>query len=212
MQKILVILLLATSYNSYSYVDLNLSYSYTKRKIEGIDPVTGDTDSDYGQAISTSSGYHVNWAWNIWEYTALEFNYSERNEHLVDDREVTDTDSGITIKEVDSLIKTTVQGIGIRQSFANRKSAIVPTISIGYAKLTTSGETKYTLNQLSVDYDITQIRDKEVYNSSYASFSLAFRITQLVRLTLMGKTVMPDFDTAQANNNLTYSAGLSWMF
>lgn len=212
MQKILLItILLISTSSAYSYVDLNLSYSYTKRRVEGVD-ASGKSDPDFGEALSTTSGYYINWAWYMWEYTALELNYSESDEKLKDDRQVVDSSSGLTIKEVNSLIKTTVQGIGIRQSFANRKAAFIPSLAIGYARLTTSGNTKYIVNESGTDYTLTYTRDKEVFNSSYVTLSLAIRITQLIRLTLTGKAVMPDMDTTQAENNLTYSAGFSWMF
>jgi hypothetical protein len=211
MQKIILILILATSFNAYSYVDLNLSYTFSERRIEATD-TSGNSNPDLGVAISTTRGVTANWAWYIWEYTAIEFNYSETDQILEDNRQVVDSASGITIKKVNSLVKTVVQGAGIRQSFANRKSAIVPSVSIGYAKLITSGDTRYTLSQAGTDYEVSLLRDKEVFNSGYASFSLAFRITQLVRLTLMAKTVVPDFKTEEAKNNLTYSGGLSWMF
>jgi hypothetical protein len=211
MRTILLIITLITSLNAFSYVDLNLSYTFSERRIEATD-ASGNNNPDLGVAISTTKGVSVNWAWYIWEYTALELNYSETDQLLEDNREVVDSASGITIKEVNSLVRTVVQGAGIRQSFANRKASIIPSISIGFAKLITSGDTRYTLNQAGTDYEVSLVRDREVYNSGYASFTLAFRITQLMRLTLMAKTVVPDFKTEEAKNNLTYSAGLSWMF
>lgn len=212
MQKILIIvIILISSSSAFAYVDLNLSYSYTKRRVEGVD-TSGSSDPDFGEAISTTSGYYVNWAWYVFDYTALELNYSESDERLKDDREVIDTASGLTIKEVNSVIKTTVKGVGIRQSFANRKSAFIPSLAIGYANLTTTGNTKYLISNAGTDYTLTYKRNKEVYNSSYITASLAIRLTELMRLTLSAKSVMPDMDTSQANNNLTYSAGFSWLF
>lgn len=211
MQRILLIVTMMTSFSAYSYVDLNLSYTFTQRRIEATNS-SGESDPDLGVAVSTTKGYTASWAWYIWEYTALEFNYSETDQILEDDRAVVDSSSGITIKNVNSLVKTTTQGVGIRQSLAGRKSAIIPSISIGYAKLITSGNTEYTLNQSGTDYELSLERDKEVYNSGYATFQLAFRFTKLMSLTLLAKSVFPDFKTEEAENNLTYSAGLSWMF
>ena len=207
--KILSLLIILISSNVYSYVDLNLSYTHSIRKVQAVET---DANPDPGEAITTSQGYSLNWAWFMWEYTALELNYASTTQKLLDDREAATSDASVTINKVDSTVITEVSGAGIRQAFASRKARIIPTIAIGYAKYTTSGTTKYTLNNSGTEEVIEIEQDKEVFNSSYASFSLRFRFTQLMGLTLAAKTVMPDFDTSQASNNVTYSAGLSWMF
>lgn len=206
----LILLLLFTSFSAKAYVDLNISYSFTKRKIEGIEDELSNEDP--GEAVTTTSGVSVTWAWYIWEYTALELNYSSSDERLTDNRETATSDSTITIKEIDSLVRTQVSGVGIRQSFASRKARIVPSLSIGYAQLTTSGETTYVLDNSGAEERLTIEKDKEVNNSGYVTFQLRFRLTQLMGLTLAAKSVMPDFDTEQAENNLIYSAGFSWAF
>jgi hypothetical protein len=208
--RILGLALLFISFNAFSYVDLNISYSFTKRKIEGIEDELSTQDP--GEAVTTTSGVSVNWAWYIWEYTALELNYSTSDERLQDNRETTTDDSSITIKEIDSIVRTQVSGVGIRQAFASRKARIIPSLSIGYAQLTTSGTTTYTLDSSGTEEDLTIEQDREVMNSGYVTFQLRFRLTQLMGLTLAAKSVMPDFDTDQAENNLTYSAGFSWVF
>jgi len=209
MKKYLVIFSLFISQASLAYVDLNLSYTHSVRKVEG---VVTTLEPEPGSAISTTDGYIVNWAWYMWEYTALELNYSRTSQRMQDDREFQTSDSSITIKKQDSTVITEVSGVGIRQSFANRKAAIIPSLSIGYAKYTTSGTTKYTLDVSGTEYSIESEQDKEVFSSSYASFSLRFQFTQLVGLTLSAKTVMPDFETKEAENNMTYAAGFSWIF
>lgn len=189
------------------YVDLNLGYSFSVRQVNGIET---DVNPDPGSAQTKSTGYTANWAWFIWEYTALEFNFSHTTERLVDDRQV--TDGSITIEKVDSTVITQVQGVGIRQSFASRKARIIPSLSIGYAQFSTSGKSVYTLNNGTTTADLEIQQDQEVFSSSYASVSFRFRFTDLMGLTIMAKTVMPDFETEQAENNVTYSAGLSWIF
>ena len=211
MYKFIFLLLFIMSFDAFSYVDLNLSYSFSRRRIEGVDN-NGDTDPSLGEAIVESKGYRVNWAWYIWDYTAIEFNYADRAERLLDDREVVDSESGITIKEVDSITRSLVYGVGIRQSFASRKAAIIPSISIGFAKLVTSGKTEYTFEQSGTEYVSTNKREKVESNSSYATVELAFRLTQLARITFGAKSVMENFEIEDADKNVTYSAGLSWMF
>lgn len=198
--------------SSWSYVDLNLSYTYSVRRINGVE-TEANPEPGYAEAIST--GYILNWAWFMWEYTAIELNYSSTTQRLLDKREVSAVDGNgdpFTIKQQDSTVVTEVSGVGIRQAFASRKSRIIPSLAIGYAKYTTYGTTKYTFDFNGTEGDIESEKDKEVSSSSYAAFSLRFRITQLMGLTLAAKTVMPDFDTSQASDNMTYSAGFSWMF
>lgn len=212
MRKMKAYLLLITFLSSsvYAYVDLGISYAFTKRKIQGAEIV--GSDEDPGQAITTTTRQGINWAWYIWEYTALELNYSQSTERLLDNRETGTSDNSVIIKQIDSTVVSTVQGAGIRQSFANRKSTFIPSISIGYAKLTVSGTTKYLLDVSGAEETLTLERDKETFNSSYATVQLKIRITQLMGLTLAAKTVMPDFETSEAENNLTYTAGFSWVF
>jgi len=208
--KIYLLLTIFTVNLAHAYVDLGINYSYTKRRIVGSEIV--GSDEDPGEAITTSQGQGINWAWYMWEYTALELNYSQSTERLLDNRESKTADDSITIKEIDSTVTSTVQGAGIRQSFANRKATFIPSLSIGYAKLTVSGKTKYLLDVSGTEQTITLERDKETFNSSYATFQLKVRITQFMGLTLAAKTVMPDFETSEADKNLTYTAGFSWVF
>lgn len=208
--KMYLLLTIFLTSNAIAYVDLGISYAYTKRRVEGAQIVGADEEP--GEAITTTSRQGINWAWYIWDYTALELNYSESTERLVDNRETATDDNTVTIKEIDSTVISTVQGAGIRQSFASRKSRFIPSISIGYAKLTVSGTTKYILDVNGTEETITLERDKETFNSSYATVQLKIRITQLMGLTFAAKTVMPDFETSEADKNLTYSAGFSWVF
>ncbi len=210
MKIAIIILTILFSSTSYSYVDLNLSYTYSLKRIEGVETVDND---DPGEAVSTSNGASITWAWYIWQYTALELNYGETTERLKDSRESTTSDESVTIKNLDSTLITKVSGVGIRQSFAGRKSSIIPSLSLGYAKYTTSGKTVYTLDiESEGEQEITLEREQKSFNSYYAAFSLKFRITQLMGLTLAAKTVLQDLDADKPSDNVTYSAGLSWVF
>ena len=207
MMKLLLIIFIMIPWQAYSYVDLNLGYSFSVRQINGVET---EANPEPGSAQTRSTGYSANIAWFLWEYTALELNFSHTTENLIDDRSV--SDGAITIEKVNSTVVTQTQGVGIRQAFASRKSRIIPTLSIGYAQFTTSGDTTYTLNDGSSEADLTIQQDQEVFSSSYAAFSLRFRLTELMGFTVAAKTVMPDFETDQAGDNITYTAGLSWIF
>lgn len=202
------------SLSASAYVDLSVNYSFTQRKIDGAEQV--DELSDPGQAKTTTEGWSINWGWYIWAYTALELNYSQSKERLVDDRQTATDDDSLVIKEIDSLVENEVMGVGLRQSFAGRKSLFIPSLAVGYARLTQSGRTSYLVEEddgTTVTQDKLSLnRDKEVFNSSYITASLRIRFTELIGLSLSAKSVMPDFDTTKAGDNLTYSAGFSWVF
>jgi hypothetical protein len=206
MKKLLILLIF--SFNSYSYVDLGLNYSFSRSVVDGIN-IEEDEDQ---KATSTIETLTVNWAWYIWEYTAMELNYSKSSRRLVDDREYETDDATIKVIKQDSVSYTEVAGIGIKQSFANRKSFFIPSISIGYAKMITSGERNVLFEVAGNEVPASDPIDKEEFNSSYVGAELRFRLTKLIGITLSARSVMPDFETDKLEDNLTYSAGFSWVF
>lgn len=208
MKKLLLICLCLNSTFIYAYVDFNLSYTLSQRRVDGVE---SDSDPNPGAAKTTSAGYTINWAWYIWRYTALEFNYSQTNERLKDDRRSTD-DGTTTILEVDSNVITKVAGVGLRQSFGTRKSAILPSLSAGFAQYTTSGEREIIFDVSGTRQRFKTREDEQVFSSGYVSLGVRFRLTELMGLTFSARSVMPEFDLAQAANNVTYSAGFSWIF
>ena len=208
----LVLFLFIIYFQAEAIVDLNISFTSSVQKVDGIES-PGSTE-DPGEAVATTEGFNVILAWYVFTYTAVELNYSQNTERLEDDRvSSTGGSSGtISVNKIESVVRTKVQGIGLRQALASRKSRIIPSIAVGYAQLTTTGETTYTLSDSGVTDELTILSDEETQNSGYVSFVLRFRITELMGLTLMARSVMPDFDSSQADQNLFYSAGISWIF
>ena len=196
---------------AFGYVDFSLNYSFSRSVMEETQDPT-DPDNDPGKAISTTEGYSAAWAWYIWEYTAVELNYSRSNNRVKDNRETATADATITIISVDSNVITTVSGVGIRQSFAHRKARFIPSISIGFAEFVTTGDTVYEIDNNGTPHRLTLERDTQKQSSSYATIQLRIRLTELMGISLAAKTVMPEFDTSKAENNVTYSAGFSWVF
>lgn len=195
--------------SAIAYVDLSVNYTFSQRKIEGAEV---EINQDPGEAVTRTEGWSINWGWYLWGYTAIEFNYSNSKERLIDDREVATDDASITILKIDSLVETEVIGAGIRQAFASKESLFIPSIAVGYAKFITSGSTVYTIDDGTDVEDLNIERDKEVANSSYITAQLRIRLTKLMGFTFAAKSVMPDFDTSVMTDNLIYSAGFSWVF
>ena len=206
---ILLILTLAT--NLHAYVDLQLGFSFSNRRVEAID-AEGNVDENGGEATSSSRGVNINWAWYLWEYTALELNYAESEEIIEDSRVRASSDGAITFNNVRSTVKTKTQGVGVRQTFAPRSSRLIPSLSVGYARYITSGDTFYKYTSGGIDSETTIESEEEITNSSYATATLAIRVTKLMRVTLSARTVVPGVDFNEADKNITYSGGLSWVF
>lgn len=211
MKVVFLFLSLLIAGDAYSYVDLSLSYSQSTRRVEGVET---DLNPDPGDAITTSKGYSVNWAWYLWDRLAIEVNYGSSSERIVDDRSVSQISDGktTTINQLDSVIETETIGAGLKLAFADRKAVIIPSLSLGYAKYKTSGKATYDITIDGTDIIFEQEEDEETFNSSYAQASIRFRFTEYIGLTIAAKTVMPDFETSEAANNITYQAGLSWVF
>ncbi|MCT4641742.1 MAG: hypothetical protein N4A33_05540 [Bacteriovoracaceae bacterium] len=205
-----VLLFILSMSSALCYVDLGVNYSYSKRKVDGVE-VNGSMN---GQAVSESATISANWAWYIWSYTALEFNYSKTKGQIVDTRqiEITDGSDTFTIKKSVTKTQTEVKGVGIRQSFAKKTAKIVPSLAIGYAVLTTSAQRELLVQIGSSQISSPDEIPEESTASSYATFSLRFQFTKLMGITLGAKAVMPDMEFEEAKNNMTYSAGLSWIF
>lgn len=191
---------------SYSYVELGLNYSYSKQ-------IVGEEENNV--SISESNG--GTWAWFMWEYTALEFNYAVINDTITDTNEqvvALDDVNSITIIETTSRIKTVVQGVGIRQALAPRKSKVVPMISIGYAKQISQGSTLYRFRVNDGEDEEEQENELDAQEIDSAFFGLSIRIsfTQTFGINIGGKTVFPSSEPDKAKNNVRYMAGLTWLF
>lgn len=178
-----------------AFVDFSANYWYSEQ-LFGVE--------DENKIISQTIG--VNWAWYLWATTAIELNYSQ---NIIEDDYNTDfTDGTDTINRIYKKTTTKVYGIGIRQALAGRKSRIIPSIYIGTATQKSLEEQTIVLNDTA-----TPLNPKEIEQSSgQVSFALRIRLTELMGLRFSARSVFPDFDTSKIRNNVTYSAGLSWVF
>jgi hypothetical protein len=198
------ILILIFSFSALSYVDLSLQYSASKRE-SILDP---NID---GGITSETQTFSVGWAWYIWEYTALELNYSKSKYTQTNTREQV-IEPTVTITKTVSITETEVKGAGLRFSLAKRKSFLIPTIAVGYALLTTNGNNITNFEVSGTPGEYPDELDEQESSSSYISAGLKVNITKLVGLQLNAKSVMEDFKLAEADKNITYLAGFSWVF
>lgn len=191
----LILLLSLSNISQAAFVDFSANYWYSEQ-LHGIE--------DENKIVSQTVG--VNWAWYIWSVTAIELNYSQTiNE---DDYNTDLTDGSDTINRIYKRTINQVYGIGLRQALAGRNSMIIPSIFIGIAKQTSKEETTYVINGASLIDDPEEIEQE----SGQISVALRIRVTELMGFRLSARSVFPDFDTSKIRNNVTYSAGLSWVF
>ena len=189
------------SINTFAVTELDFEFGYDKQ-------VFGSERENK----STSSSYSGSLAFYFLSMTAIEFNYSQTEDRTTSQYDISD---GVIIldSQFDN-IRSTTYGVGIRQALASRNSFLIPTISIGWArqKFVDSSETTYTSvssGQSIVIRDEEEVREAD---SVFASFGLKIRLTK--RLSLKGSvnTVFEAFEFNQAKDQLSYRAGLSWIF
>jgi hypothetical protein len=195
--------------NAKGYFDFGVNYTYTKNVIRNNDM---DSLNDDKKAVSTTEGINIGLGWFLWEYTALEFNYAVSVNKVIDDRSPQLIGTDLTLLSVRNQIRSEIKGVGIRQALAGRNARLIPSISVGYAEFTTSGLTTYFIDDRGevISFDVEQ--EALVQSSSYASLQLRLKITELMGISFMARTVMPQFRMDDAENNITYSLGFSWVF
>ncbi len=181
-------------------VEISANYSYSKQ-IYGAENLTNDDLDSADKSIART--YQVVWNWYIWNYTAIDINYSRE---LTEVNQTADdgTDEVIVMTKLEG--ETT--GIGLRQSFAGKDAFFRPSLSIGYAKQKFNTSKHYRINGTSLN----PIVEYTEYDSTYVTLSFRLAFSKLMGVTFGGTTVVPGTDFDLASRNLKYFAGFSWIF
>jgi len=150
----------------------------------------------------------------LWNMTAIELNYSDSEEISTENTDRDIDEIGAIRLGYQQRVRTKVYGIGLRQAFANRKSRIIPLISMGYAKQFSEddGEATYKLDSDNSTQTVFFDKMKKRQESVFAAFLLKIRITGGLSIQGSIKTIFPAFEYNEAKNNLKYLVGISWMF
>ncbi len=186
-----------------AFIEIGGNFGYEKQ-------VFGTDD----QNDSITRTYAATWAWYFSSYTAVEFNYSVSQEETTSRETIDYEDWDVSISKIFNEVNTTVYGIGIRQAFAGKNAFMRPLLSIGYARqVETSHQDITFLDEISGEsLTVPYPQSRTDYDSIFASFSLQFKITQLISLKGSINTIFPAFQFDQAKNNLKYLAGFTWAF
>jgi len=187
---------------------------------QAIVEISGNFGYDKTVFGSERENYITNRTWSgviafyLWDRTAIEFNYTDTEEISTENTDRDIDEIGAVRLSYQQRVRRKVYGIGFRQAFADRKSRIIPLLSIGYAKQFTQddGDATYRLDSdnsvQTVSFDGISKRE----DSIFAAFILKFRITGGFSIQGSIKTLFPAFEYNEAKNNLKYLVGFSWMF
>lgn len=149
----------------------------------------------------------------IFSTTAIDLNFSSSTDTTTENNRY-NVATGYDIVGQQNRVKTTVYGLGIKQALASKTSALVPLISVGYARQFVDYTTDITIeNTTSKARSIASSgTTKERTDSVFASFVLQLKLTDQFSLKGSVKTIFPAFEFNKAKDDLKYLAGFSWMF
>ena len=149
----------------------------------------------------------------VFSTTAIDLNFSSSTDTTTENNRY-NVATGYDIVGQQNRVKTTVYGLGIKQALASKTSALVPLISVGYARQFVDYTTDITIENTT-----TKARSiassgttKERTDSVFASFVLQLKLTDQFSLKGSVKTIFPAFEFNKAKDDLKYLAGFSWMF
>lgn len=207
-----IILSLSFCSSAFAVWEIGGNFSYDKNTYN-TDSLDGDGNKleDDEHLSRTYSGFIAKYLFNL---TAIEVNVSHSRYQVTDfmSSDLSGTDYKISKSFTD--IETNTWGVGIRQAFASRKSAIVPQLSIGYARRISLTNSYYIFKNKLDDSEIRSENpsSKTSENSLFGTFTLKIRITKHLSLTGSATTFFPAFDFDKAENDVKYAGGFSWMF
>jgi hypothetical protein len=196
-------LFLCATPSLFAFTEVGVEFSRDRLKY-------GDTK----QNRRTTDTYSGTLAFYLFSYTAIEGYYSKISQTTEESYQTSITGSTLIIEGLLNEVETDVYGVGIRQAFAHPKARLRPLISFGYAKQKVHQKTTYTvrnsLDNSQVQFSNTSNPQKS--DSSYASFSLQLKLTQMFSVSASVRSVFPSFEFARANENIRYSFGLTCAF
>jgi hypothetical protein len=201
-RKIIIILMtFIVATNVYALVELSGSFSYD-RTIYGSARQNKSIDRTYAGTL----------AFFIYNFTALELNYSWNDEIITENETIPIEGFDLNLVSTQSKVNNEVYGIGIRQAFSGKGARIKPSISLGYAKqfIVSTSNATYLNTSSGARFVYSANPSKSRVDSVFGTFALQIKITG--RLSLKGSiyTLFPANDINQAKDNIKYSAGFSW--
>ena len=196
--KLLFLLLISS--NSYALIEIGGDFSYD-RDIFGTDRQSKSTTRTWGSTIAA----------HLWSTTAIELNYYYTEDTTIVNETVSYTDLSISVLGQQTHIKSRNYGIGLRQAFAPRKAFLVPSISLGYAKMFRETKTDYKVRNDATNVTTTSIQPtiKTRDDSMFGTFSIKLRLSKRISLRGSVQTYIRAFDWDGAKDDLKYTVGFT---
>ncbi len=188
---------------TYASIELSADFSYNKQ-VFGDDRQNSSIERLYKGSIATY----------LFQYTALELNFSISEEVTTVEETIAVTGTTASITGYQNNVENTVYGIGIRQALAGKDSFIRPLISIGYAKQFIKSYTDYRFFDSTSGQAILVTTDleKSRQESVFGTFTLQIRLSGRLAIRGSVNTVFPAFDFNKAKDSLKYLVGFTLIF
>ncbi|TDJ09069.1 MAG: hypothetical protein E2O68_00810 [Deltaproteobacteria bacterium] len=201
--KLLIIPLLLFSFRAHSfYTEVGASYSF-QREVYG---------SDYQSKVNQNTAI-ASLAFYFFSLTGLELSYSwNKLDNLDKTLGRLENDSYLTGNR--RILNFQEFGIGVTQYFNSTKALLRPGLGLGFTRRLTKESGYYDVyNDLSGK---TTRYDKDTVNTSsnlmYVWVSLKFRIIEGLYLSGSVRTLFAPEKYKEAQNNLKFLVGFSWLF
>lgn len=199
--KLLLLLMLSNVLinSSFAMIEVSGNFDY-KKQVYG----------DQRQNKSVERSYEASIAFYMFLYTALEFNYNYDQEIIIENDEVEDVNSGITILSKDSRLNTKTYGVGLRQALASPMGSFVPSFAFGYAYQIKNGGVTYKLRYSGEESTLYFPYTETKGDAVWAVFTLKIKLTKFLSINGSIKTVFEAYEWNKAKDDLRYQAGFSW--
>ena len=164
---ILLFFILIFSLKTYAIVEVGFDFGYSKQ-VYGTQRQNSTRDRSYAGSF----------ALYLFDLTAIELNYSYSNEITIENPYVLLSGTDFALVSMQTTVRTEIFGVGLRQSFAGKKSRLKPIISLGYAKQFVRGLSTFTLKDLTNNIHTTYDNGGSYkrIDSVFATFSLQLRL------------------------------------
>ncbi|WP_127714711.1 hypothetical protein [Halobacteriovorax sp. HLS] len=195
-----LIILFLISGNSLALIEIGSDFSYD-RDIFGTNRQSKSTTRTWGGTIAA----------HLWSTTAIELNYYDTEDTTIVNETVSYTDLSISVLGQQTHIESKNYGIGLRQAFAPRKAFLVPSLSLGYAKIFKKTKTDYKIRNDSTGVTTTSVQPtlKTRDDSMFGTFSIKLRLSKRISLRGSVQTYIRAFDWDGAKDDLRYTVGFT---
>lgn len=203
MRNILTALLVLFPISSFAIVnEIAFDFGYD-RTIYGKNRQNSNINRTYSGGLSTY----------IFDYTAIDLNASVSSD-ITTESERYNVTTNIDLVGQQNRVKTTVYGVGLKQTFAPRNARLIPGISLGYARQFVNYQSDLTIENTTTKAQATVSggETKQRIDSVFGTASLQLRLTERMSFKASVKTLIPAFKLDKVRDNVKYAFGFSWIF